>query len=223
MVIQFTLILSIFIGNLIPTCNAFQVTHDPSNIFKEAIEKSTKKNIGIIDHQHPLVPLDDKTYSPKLPSYKAGPTFLQEKKKKQQNPSQINNSFTTTLSDQLRFQNELKSKTTNPKPLTALPLFKSGFKYIPINRNGIARKRFGDDELPSEYWFHNKIHTFGNTGLGGWIHAAVAPLATKLIDNSAYNGEDVRTRVSTVNYMLLFLNLIDSFNILIDESSCLLQ
>lgn len=213
MAIQFTLALTIFIGNLITTCNAFQVTQDPSNIFKEAIEKSTKKNIGIIDHQHPLVPLDDKTYSPKLLQYKAGPIFLQEKKKQQQqNPSQSIHSFTTTtLSDQLRFQNEFKNKTNNPKPVTALPLFKSGFKYIPPHRNGVARKRFGYDELPTEYWFHNKIHTFGNTGLGGWIHAAVAPLATKLIDNSAYNGEDVRTRVSIVHYCMKFYHLIASF------------
>ena len=39
------------------------------------------------------------------------------------------------------------------------------------------------------------IHTFGNMGLGGAFHAIMAPLATKIIDSAAYDGEDVRKKV----------------------------
>ena len=40
-----------------------------------------------------------------------------------------------------------------------------------------------------DYWDRPDIHTFGNVGLGGGFHAAMAPLATKLIDEKAYGGE----------------------------------
>ncbi|CAJ1959807.1 unnamed protein product [Cylindrotheca closterium] len=49
---------------------------------------------------------------------------------------------------------------------------------------------------PTDYWFHPKIHTFGNVGPLGAIHASVAPLATKLIDVAAYNGENVRDQIA---------------------------
>ncbi len=31
-----------------------------------------------------------------------------------------------------------------------------------------------------EYWSRPDIHTFGNVGFGGAVHAAMAPLATKV-------------------------------------------
>jgi len=68
--------------------------------------------------------------------------------------------------------------------------------HLPPARNAKARKSIGLDEDPAEYWFDNRIHTFGNTGLFGGLHAAVAPLATKIIDDAAYRGFDVRTLVS---------------------------
>eukprot|EP00956_Cyclotella_meneghiniana_P005756 scaffold7458_cov49-Cyclotella_meneghiniana.AAC.6 len=46
------------------------------------------------------------------------------------------------------------------------------------------------------YWSRRDIHTLGNVGVGGFFHAAVAPLATKLIDMFAYNGADVRSLVA---------------------------
>lgn len=49
---------------------------------------------------------------------------------------------------------------------------------------------------PPNYWFHPKIHTFGNTGLLGGLHAAMAPLVTMLIDNAAYDGENVRDKIA---------------------------
>jgi ubiquinone/menaquinone biosynthesis C-methylase UbiE len=52
------------------------------------------------------------------------------------------------------------------------------------------------DEGPPNYWFHPQIHTFGNAGPLGALHASVAPLATKLIDVAAYEGENVRDQVA---------------------------
>lgn len=36
-----------------------------------------------------------------------------------------------------------------------------------------------------EYWSRPDIHTFGNMGIGGALHAAVAPIATKVRDKAA--------------------------------------
>lgn len=47
-----------------------------------------------------------------------------------------------------------------------------------------------------DYWSRPDIHTFGNTGPGGAFHAAMAPLATKIIDWKAYDGEDVRRSIA---------------------------
>jgi SAM-dependent methyltransferase len=52
------------------------------------------------------------------------------------------------------------------------------------------------DPGPTNYWFNSRIHAFGNTGLFGGLHAAVAPLFTKLIDVVAYDGNPVRDEIS---------------------------
>jgi hypothetical protein len=39
------------------------------------------------------------------------------------------------------------------------------------------------------------IHTLGNIGFWGALHAALAPLSTKMIDLIAYEGIDVRQAV----------------------------
>ena len=60
-----------------------------------------------------------------------------------------------------------------------------------------ARKRWGlDNDSDGTYWFNPQIHTLGNIGFLGAIHAALAPLSTKLIDIVAYDGQDVRQMVS---------------------------
>lgn len=46
------------------------------------------------------------------------------------------------------------------------------------------------------YWARSDIHTLGNIGFGGAVHAAMAPLATKMIDIKAYGGIDVRALIS---------------------------
>lgn len=61
----------------------------------------------------------------------------------------------------------------------------------------IAKKKWGiDNEYPNEYWFDDRIHTLGNHGFWGAIHAAVAPMATKMIDVSAYHGVDIRQKLA---------------------------
>lgn len=53
-----------------------------------------------------------------------------------------------------------------------------------------------EQPCPFEYWSRPDIHTFGNMGLGGALHAAMAPIATKIIDVKAYGGVDVRKNIS---------------------------
>jgi hypothetical protein len=48
----------------------------------------------------------------------------------------------------------------------------------------------------NEYWHDERIHSLGNVGFGGAVHAALAPLSTKVIDVLAYNGTDIRQLVS---------------------------
>lgn len=65
--------------------------------------------------------------------------------------------------------------------------------HAPPLRNEIL-----DTEVPClyEYWSRPDIHTFGNMGFGGALHAAIAPVATKLIDVKAYGGQDVRKMIA---------------------------
>ncbi|KAG7347769.1 methyltransferase type 11 domain containing protein [Nitzschia inconspicua] len=66
-------------------------------------------------------------------------------------------------------------------------------------RHATERKVWGvDNEVDDhgEYWFDSRIHTFGNVGFLGALHAAMAPLSTKVIDVVAYDGKDVRSMVA---------------------------
>ena len=44
-----------------------------------------------------------------------------------------------------------------------------------------------------KYNYDPRIHNFGNVGLGGRMHAMLSPIAERVIDVVAYDGEDVRT------------------------------
>jgi len=46
-----------------------------------------------------------------------------------------------------------------------------------------------------EYWNDPRIHNLGNTGLGGIIHANIAPIVTKIIDYIAYDGRNIRKEI----------------------------
>jgi Methyltransferase domain len=64
-------------------------------------------------------------------------------------------------------------------------------------RPRITKPTWGvDKEHPEEYWFDSRIHTLGNHGFWGAVHAAVCPLATKVIDVASYQGIDVRQQLA---------------------------
>ncbi|GMH54967.1 hypothetical protein TrST_g3717 [Triparma strigata] len=62
-------------------------------------------------------------------------------------------------------------------------------------RHSIEKKKWGVED-PRDYWFDKRIHTFGNTGFTGGVHAVCAPIATALIDNLAYDGRSVREEIA---------------------------
>jgi ubiquinone/menaquinone biosynthesis C-methylase UbiE len=66
-----------------------------------------------------------------------------------------------------------------------------------VVKKASAHKKWGvDDTHADEYWFDARIHTLGNVGITGGLHAASAAFATKVIDVNAYKGVDVRQQVS---------------------------
>mmetsp|Transcript_5360 Transcript_5360/g.12230 ORF Transcript_5360/g.12230 Transcript_5360/m.12230 type:complete len:368 (-) Transcript_5360:1586-2689(-) len=71
-----------------------------------------------------------------------------------------------------------------------------------VARGATIRKRWeiGTARVASdyedEYWYNPTIHTFGNIGFLGGIHAALAPISTKIIDMVAYDGEDIRSVIA---------------------------
>jgi hypothetical protein len=73
----------------------------------------------------------------------------------------------------------------------------------PSTLASVSRTKWGTDyNHPEEYWFDHRIHTLGNHGFGGAVHAALAPFSTKIIDLAAYHGEDVRLKVG--NHVISF-------------------
>jgi hypothetical protein len=65
-----------------------------------------------------------------------------------------------------------------------------------VDRHMAAHKQMGiDKDHGLEYWFDQRIHSLGNRGFMGGVHAATAMVATKLIDMAAYGGTNLRTRV----------------------------
>lgn len=87
-----------------------------------------------------------------------------------------------------------KKKDTVTLPIWAINKESGDNTLSPIKRMPYIGKstEMGEDE----YWFNNRIHVFGNTGIFGKFHATVAPVATWLIDNKAYGGVDMRMKVS---------------------------
>lgn len=83
-----------------------------------------------------------------------------------------------------------------PKPMDTRPYHESIFISAEMVSGLPTLPGERVDPGPTEYWFNSRIHTFGNTGLFGGLHAAVAPLFTKLIDVFAYDGNPVRDVIS---------------------------
>ena len=44
------------------------------------------------------------------------------------------------------------------------------------------------------WYYDNRIHNFGNVGLGGKLHAYMAPHTSKIIDRISYNNENIRLK-----------------------------
>ena len=44
------------------------------------------------------------------------------------------------------------------------------------------------------WYYDNRIHNFGNIGLGGKFHAFMAPHTSKIIDRISYNNENIRLK-----------------------------
>jgi hypothetical protein len=75
---------------------------------------------------------------------------------------------------------------TNEQPMT-------------VRTNNVRRPKWGiDNTFPEEYWFDDRIHTLGNHGFWGAVHAAMAPISTKIIDMAAYDGIDIRKQVKSI-------------------------
>ena len=68
-----------------------------------------------------------------------------------------------TIANDLRFPNTISSEVYGARPLSESVPLKN---FVP-SRKVVPRKLIGQDEYPTEYWFHNKIHTFGNTNVFG--------------------------------------------------------
>lgn len=67
------------------------------------------------------------------------------------------------IPDDMRFSPDISKGPLNlPLLSDIIPMTSS----IPP-REVTPRNQCGDDENPTEYWFHNKIHTFGNTNILG--------------------------------------------------------
>lgn len=82
------------------------------------------------------------------------------------------------------------------KPIVSQPM-QTSTAVIPMSPRRSSPVKYTEKLAgPPNYWFHPKIHTFGNTGFLGGLHAAMAPLATFLIDMAAYDGENVRDKIS---------------------------
>lgn len=85
-------------------------------------------------------------------------------------------------------ETNLKSSISTDSPV---------IKPKPPARIATTHKRWGvDNNMEDEYWYDSRIHTLGNHGFLGAVHAALAPVSTKMIDNLAYHGVDIRKQVA---------------------------
>lgn len=49
--------------------------------------------------------------------------------------------------------------------------------------------------INTPYYYNPKIHSLGNIGIGGKLHANLAYSSTKIIDNIRYNGRNIRKEI----------------------------
>jgi hypothetical protein len=96
----------------------------------------------------------------------------------------------TTIIDSIQLKT--KSRLTT----AATPQSKQNFLSHAVASHGMAYGISGiDRDHGTEYWFDPRIHSLGNTGILGGLHAATATFSTKMIDIAAYGGIDLRNQV----------------------------
>jgi len=170
--------------------DSFQIPQKSSNDYKSIIEITT--NTPVSDITSSYIPVDDDTYSPELPCEHSQQKAINDSMyiKSVPKDDMISTSDSLLLKHQI-YQHGFRQPA-------ALPLSSSGItnRIVPPARKAHSRKRFCLDDMPAEYWFDNRIHTFGNTGFFGGFHAALAPLTTWLIDIFAYDKQDVRAQIA---------------------------
>ena len=156
------------------SCNGFKVASE-SNSFKNVVERTVHREI-------------------KLPKGKPD-----ENEYKQINRPIIHIMDDETYSPRIpSFDvNQISGASFVNPPALPLSVSIPTKEKIPATNRLQHRVTCGLDDNPAEYWFHNKIHTFGNTGMLGMFHAIMAPIATGLIDHFAYDGQNVRSMISS--------------------------
>jgi len=85
--------------------------------------------------------------------------------------SLFNSLNNNNINQKININNNKKLKDIKSLPITKLPNYNT---YL------------------NNYWYDPRIHNFGNIGIYGFIHAIIAPFASKLIDYLSYNNTDVR-------------------------------
>jgi hypothetical protein len=109
-----------------------------------------------------------------------------------ENPTSVN--LSPTLG-KLRVPTFTTTTTTTSRPLSTIasPPKQQNKEFATVT----VRKQWGiDNTQENEYWYDSRIHTLGNVGFWGAVHAAMAPISTKIIDVVAYDGIDIRSLVS---------------------------
>ena len=77
----------------------------------------------------------------------------------------------------------------------------------PFLANLVQHDRRDYDEV---YWYNPQIHSLGNVGISGALHAALGALSSHVIDNVAYDGVDMRLQVSINSLSSLRVSLVGS-------------
>lgn len=136
------------VGSLIYIGSSFQVEPDRAKLFKNAIGSSVEYPIPKTTDDNVDAPMitvfDDDSYSP----------------------------LTPFMSNIFRVNRSINDDRGNPKPLHES--IKAGLKgRLSPTKRAVPRKTFDFDDNPSEYWFNNRIHSFGNTGFLGAFHVSI--------------------------------------------------
>lgn len=190
----------------------FQVQN--SKTFKDVVEKTTGKSISNPSFQ-PLTILSDKSFSRQIPC---------ESSKQEQIARPLSKSIKT---------HSILSPRRDQVPRKRIGLDDMPTEYWcvkSLNRRALATPTsiffwhfisFFELHIFFLHFisrFDNRIHTFGNVGFFGGLHAACAPFATWLIDEKAYGQINARALIAkelykvTINFLFDHLCFIPEYH-----------